>query len=111
MYHALKELLNFRKFDLYCMNWQMDDGFDNMIVSGAPYGGPIAVVRDRKHYVRIMPSSKPVISIYNCVGDVISKILVSFHNFFMTCTLLYTTCFDTLLLQVNCVKTEGNYLQ
>ncbi|XP_026330192.1 vacuolar protein sorting-associated protein 16 homolog [Hyposmocoma kahamanoa] len=65
----------YRKFDLYCMNWQMDDGFDNMIVSGAPYGGPIAVVRDRKHYVRIMPSSKPVITIYNCVGDVISKIL------------------------------------
>lgn len=71
------------------MKWQMDDGFDNMIVSGAPYGGPIAVVRDRKHYVRIMPSSKPVITIYNCVGDVISKILVSFQQFVFYFTLLY----------------------
>lgn len=55
----------------------MDEGLGNMIVSGAPYGGPIAVVRDRKQFVRIMTNSKPVITIYNCVGNTISKILVS----------------------------------
>lgn len=59
------------------MIWSMDEGLGNMIVSGAPYGGPIAVVRDRKQFVRIMTNSKPVITIYNCVGNTISKILVS----------------------------------
>lgn len=60
------------------MNWSMDEGLDNMIVSGAQYGGPIAVVRDRKQFVRIMGTAKPVITLYNGVGTIISKILVSF---------------------------------
>ncbi|GBP47948.1 Vacuolar protein sorting-associated protein 16 homolog [Eumeta japonica] len=33
----------YRKFDLYSMNWGMDEGLESMTVSGAPYGGPIAV--------------------------------------------------------------------
>lgn len=61
------------------MNWSMDEGLENMIVSGAAYGGPIAVVRDRKQFVRITTTSKPVITIYNCAGNVISKILVSYR--------------------------------
>lgn len=65
----------YRKFDLYTMNWSMDEGLDNMIVSGAQYGGPIAVVRDRKQFVRIMGTAKPVITLYNGVGTIISKIL------------------------------------
>ncbi|CAH2085639.1 unnamed protein product [Euphydryas editha] len=65
----------YRKFDLYNMIWSMDEGLGNMIVSGASYGGPIAVVRDRKQFVRIMSTAKPVITIYNCVGNTISKIL------------------------------------
>lgn len=72
--------LFFSKFDLYNMIWSMDEGLGNMIVSGAPYGGPVAVVRDRKQFVRVMATSKPVITIYNCAGNVISKILVSFSN-------------------------------
>lgn len=67
----------YRKFDLYNMVWSMDEGLGNMIVSGAQYGGPIAVVRDRKQFVRIVTTAKPVITIYNCVGNIISKILVS----------------------------------
>ncbi|XP_004930556.1 vacuolar protein sorting-associated protein 16 homolog [Bombyx mori] len=65
----------YRKFDLYTMNWMMDEGLENMIVSGAPYGGPMAVVRDRKQFVQIKTTTKPVITIYNCSGNVISKIL------------------------------------
>lgn len=63
------------------MNWAMDEGLDNMVVSGAPYGGPIAIIRDRKQFVRIMSSAKPVITIYNCVGNVITKILVRYYTF------------------------------
>lgn len=59
------------------MNWLMDEGLENMIVSGAAYGGPIAVVRDRKKYVKISTTTKPVITVYNCAGNVVSKILVS----------------------------------
>ncbi|XP_059053540.1 vacuolar protein sorting-associated protein 16 homolog [Achroia grisella] len=65
----------YRKFDLYNMVWAMDEGLENMLVCGAPYGGPIAMVRDRKQFVRIVTTSKPVITIYNCVGNIISKIL------------------------------------
>lgn len=61
------------------MVWSMDEGLGNMVVSGAPYGGPIAVVRDRKQFVQIATSVKPVITIYNCVGDVMSKILVCIY--------------------------------
>ncbi|KOB74958.1 Vacuolar protein sorting-associated protein 16-like protein, partial [Operophtera brumata] len=67
----------YRKFDLYNMNWSMDEGLENMLVSGAAYGGPIAVVRDRKQFVRITTTAKPVITIYNCAGNVIAKILVN----------------------------------
>lgn len=72
--------MNFRKFDLYTMNWLMDEGLENMIVSGAQYGGPIAVVRDRKQFVRIMGAAKPVITLYNGVGTIIAKILVSLYK-------------------------------
>lgn len=59
----------------------MDEGLENMLVSGAAYGGPIAVVRDRKQFVRITTTAKPVITIYNCAGNVIAKILVSSSYF------------------------------
>ncbi|XP_041968252.1 vacuolar protein sorting-associated protein 16 homolog isoform X2 [Aricia agestis] len=63
----------YRKFDLYNMTWTMTEGLGSMVVSGAPYGGPIATIRDRKQMVRVMTTSKPLITIYNCAGDVISK--------------------------------------
>lgn len=66
----------YRKFELYSvMNWSVDEGLETMIVSGAAYGGPIAVIRDRKQFVHIKTTTKPVITIYNCAGTTISKIL------------------------------------
>ncbi|XP_072929304.1 vacuolar protein sorting-associated protein 16 homolog [Epargyreus clarus] len=62
----------YRKIDLYTMLWSMHEGLGSMMVSGAAYGGPIAVVRDKKY---VTNTAKPVITIYNCVGNVISKIL------------------------------------
>lgn len=75
----------------------MDDGLENMIVSGAQYGGPMAVVRDRKQFVRITGAAKPVITIYNGVGNVISKILVS----------ILTTTYTTL--QLSLMGVSRNY--
>lgn len=72
------------------MNWMMDEGLENMIVSGAPYGGPMAVVRDRKQFVQIKTTTKPVITIYNCSGNVISKILVSVKLYYFCHPLLGT---------------------
>lgn len=59
------------------MNWSIDSGLDSMVISGAPYGGPIALIRDRKQLVRIVGQSKPVIHIYNCAGTHMSNIVVS----------------------------------
>lgn len=70
------------------MNWSMDEGLDNMLVCGAPYGGPIAVVRDRKQFVRVVTQAKPVITIYNCVGNVITKILVCHFSYLTLSTFL-----------------------
>ncbi|XP_034828699.1 vacuolar protein sorting-associated protein 16 homolog [Maniola hyperantus] len=70
----------YRKFDLYNMVWSMDEGLGNMIVNGAPYGGPVAVVRDKKQFVRNPATAKPVITIYNCVGNIISKIVWNSGN-------------------------------
>lgn len=58
------------------MVWAMDEGLENMVVSGAPYGGPIAMIRDRKQFVRVVTTAKPVITIYNGVGNITSKFLV-----------------------------------
>lgn len=65
------------------MTWMMDEDLGNMVVSGAPYGGPIAMVRDRKQMVRVMGVAKPVITIFNGVGSVIAKILVSIVKFML----------------------------
>lgn len=70
----------YRKIDLYTMEWGMDESFENMHVTGASYGGPIAVMRDKKQLMRVAGQVKPVITIYNCTGKVISKILWNSGN-------------------------------
>lgn len=60
------------------MNWDLN--FENICVAAAQYGGPIAVIRDRKKFVRVQGASKPTILIYSAAGQIISSILVCFHN-------------------------------
>lgn len=60
------------------MEWSPDTDLENMIVSSAAYGGPLAIVRDPHKYTRVSGISKPVIRIFTASGQIISKINVCF---------------------------------
>jgi len=67
----------FRKFEIYSMAWQNEINMENVIVAVAPYGGPVALIRDRKKFVKVQGTGKPVISIYSSSGKNISSIVWS----------------------------------
>lgn len=48
-----------------------------MNVCGAPFAGPIAIIRDHKQFVPIKGTAKPVIRIINATGLLISTIHVT----------------------------------
>lgn len=54
------------------MDW-LDTDFDRMSVCAAPYGGPVAVI---KQMVKFTGSAKPVIKIHTSAGTQISAIEV-----------------------------------
>lgn len=74
-----------RKVELYQVDWPGLD-LGQMFVAAAPYGGPLAVVRDWKQFVKATTSGKPVIKIFTCSGNLLATISVSnfsgFHKFF-----------------------------
>lgn len=66
--------LCYRKFEVYPMGWDLN--FDNICLAAAQYGGPIAVIRDKKKFVRVQGAGKPTILIYSSSGHLISSVLV-----------------------------------
>lgn len=58
------------------MAWQDEVNLENCIASGAQYGGPIAVRRDDKKFVKVQGSAQPIISIYTSSGIHISVVKV-----------------------------------
>ena len=66
-----------RKFEIYSMNWQNEINMENLNVAVGSYGGPIAVIRDRKKFVKVQGIGKPIISIYSASGNNISSIVWS----------------------------------
>nr|XP_040230562.2 vacuolar protein sorting-associated protein 16 homolog [Anopheles coluzzii] len=66
----------FRKIELYTMEWPGNINLEHMRVYAAPYGGPIAVVKDPKLFVKLDggASTRPIIRIFNCVGKLLSSI-------------------------------------
>ncbi|KAM7431227.1 Vacuolar protein sorting-associated protein 16 [Porites harrisoni] len=59
-----------RKVELYSMEWQDAVDLSQFIVSAAPFGGPIALIRDDKHFARVQGSAinKPIIHIFSSAG-------------------------------------------
>ncbi|XP_076026833.1 vacuolar protein sorting-associated protein 16 homolog [Genypterus blacodes] len=55
----------YRKTELYDMCWSWRDGFKDCLVAAAPYGGPIALLREPH---RRSPSSRPQLEIYSASG-------------------------------------------
>uniref|UniRef100_A0A336MYR0 Vacuolar protein sorting-associated protein 16 homolog n=1 Tax=Culicoides sonorensis TaxID=179676 RepID=A0A336MYR0_CULSO len=71
---------HFRKVELYQVDWPGVD-LRQMFVAAAPYGGPIAVVRDWKQFVKVATSGKPVLKIFTCSGNLLSTINWNSGNF------------------------------
>lgn len=62
------------------MEWSPENDLEQMSLVAAPYGGPVAVVRDVKQFVKVGSStSKPVIRIFTASGHPISTIAVSYR--------------------------------
>uniref|UniRef100_A0A8C6SSQ0 Vacuolar protein sorting-associated protein 16 homolog n=1 Tax=Neogobius melanostomus TaxID=47308 RepID=A0A8C6SSQ0_9GOBI len=53
------------KTELYEMSWPLRDGLRDSLVAAAPYGGPIAVLKEPQ---RRSPSSRPHLDIYSASG-------------------------------------------
>ncbi|XP_078037953.1 vacuolar protein sorting 16 [Augochlora pura] len=62
-----------RKFKLYPLSFQNEVSDTNLLVA-APYGGPIAITRDPKKFVKVHGSSKPVIYMYTSAGKLTAKL-------------------------------------
>uniref|UniRef100_A0AAY5JW93 Vacuolar protein sorting-associated protein 16 homolog n=1 Tax=Esox lucius TaxID=8010 RepID=A0AAY5JW93_ESOLU len=55
----------YRKIELYDMGWSLRDGLKDCMVAAAPYGGPIALLRQSQ---RPSPSARPQLEIYSSSG-------------------------------------------
>ncbi|XP_028998348.1 vacuolar protein sorting-associated protein 16 homolog [Betta splendens] len=60
----------YRKTELYDMTWNVRDGLRESLVAAAPYGGPIALLREPH---RRSPSSRPQLEIYSASGTAIAS--------------------------------------
>ncbi|KAJ6658609.1 hypothetical protein lerEdw1_019997 [Lerista edwardsae] len=65
----LGETAYYRKLDLYSMDWRED--LRDCLVAAAPYGGPIALLKNRKEK---SPSSRPPLEIYSASGVLLASI-------------------------------------
>ncbi|XP_066522510.1 vacuolar protein sorting-associated protein 16 homolog [Hoplias malabaricus] len=55
----------YRKVELYEMGWSLKDGLRECLVAAAPYGGPIALLKEPQ---RRSPSARPQLEIYSSSG-------------------------------------------
>lgn len=66
-----------RKYEFYSMEWPVDTELEHMMVCAAPYGGPMAIVRDPKKITKITGSTKPIVRIFTASGILLGTITVS----------------------------------
>lgn len=69
------------------MGWVDKINLDELKVTVAPSGGPIAVVRDDTKFTAVQTSGKPIIFIFSPSGELRTSIKVS-HIFFSQMTFL-----------------------
>lgn len=58
------------------MGWSDQINLDELKVAVAPFGGPIAVVRDEKKFIPVQTSGKPFILIFSAAGELKSSFKV-----------------------------------
>jgi len=64
----------YRKQELYSMGWADQIDLSKFMVATAPYGGPIALIRNEPKAAKSQPGTKPIIYIFNAAGREISSI-------------------------------------
>ncbi len=72
----------YRKVELYSMSWSPGVDVDNYCVVGASFGGPLAIIRDDKKFLKVTQNVpvKPIINLYTSSGANISSIKVFFKE-------------------------------
>lgn len=78
-WHALGEV-QYRKWAVYePMAWSADTHIDEYVVSGASYGGPIAMVRDHRRLMPLaeaeMQTESPILNIYSSAGTTLAEVI------------------------------------
>jgi hypothetical protein len=67
--------VQYRKWDMYDMEWILNpDELSNYVISGAPYGGPIAMLRDHTKLVKQGDSESNFLRIYTSAGNEMAAI-------------------------------------
>ncbi|KAL8612978.1 hypothetical protein ACOMHN_001061 [Nucella lapillus] len=64
---------NDRKCEIYTMEWAGLVDLSKFTVAAASYGGPIALLKDENKLNRVPTTMKPVISVYNAAGKILSQ--------------------------------------
>nr|CAG4649104.1 EOG090X01BU [Scapholeberis mucronata]SVE93461.1 EOG090X01BU [Scapholeberis mucronata] len=64
----------YRKFEIYSMEWIDQINLEEMKVTVAPFGGPIAVVRSDSKFTTVQTSGKPIIFIFSPSGHLKTSI-------------------------------------
>jgi vacuolar protein sorting-associated protein 16 len=82
-WNALGEVL-YRKIPVYEMKWKGSDNdnlhIDDYLICGAPFGGPLAMIRDDKKLVPLSDENmNPKLRIFTSSGNLIAEVHPLFY--------------------------------
>ncbi|CAN0099865.1 unnamed protein product [Bubo scandiacus] len=66
-WNPLGEEAFYRRFELYTMEWSLKEDLRDCLVAAAPYGGPIALLKNNARKEK-SPSTRPLLEIYSASG-------------------------------------------
>ncbi|XP_074003457.1 vacuolar protein sorting-associated protein 16 homolog isoform X2 [Numenius arquata] len=72
-WNPLGEDAFYRKFELYTMEWNLKEDLQDCLVAAAPYGGPIALLKNNSRKEK-SPSARPLLEIYSASGLLLASI-------------------------------------
>ncbi|XP_054247660.1 vacuolar protein sorting-associated protein 16 homolog isoform X2 [Indicator indicator] len=73
-WNPLGEEAFYRKFELYTMEWSLKEDLRDCLVAAAPYGGPIALLKNNARKEK-SPSARPLLEIYSASGLLLASML------------------------------------
>ncbi|KAM6989130.1 vacuolar protein sorting-associated protein 16 homolog [Passerculus sandwichensis] len=71
-WNPLGEETFYRKLELYSMEWGLREDLRDCVVAAAPYGGPIALLRNSRRDKT--PSARPLLEIYSASGLLLASV-------------------------------------